>query len=431
VAEGTSCSDGKFCNGNEACDNQGNCIAGTPPDCTSSDPCVTKQCDEAQQTCAITANVGVKCSDGNACTVGDACDANGKCTSNGNKNCNDGKTCTADTCDPATGDCVYKPVTDGFQCDDGVACTTGETCRNGQCIAAGTVSCDDNNICTQDILDCQTSQCSHAPVVGTVACVPTDKCFYNGECSQGSCVGKTPVNCDDGNPCTKDSCDPASGCVHANEPVTTVCSDGNPCTADDRCRVTGKCVGTPITCAAIDDCHLPGICDEATGRCGTDPRRDDGAFCANGNGRCLNGSCRMLPTGAAGATGVAGAPNAGGNEGQAGSAGALTDVAGAAGTLGNAGNAGTAGAADIGGSSAVALGGATASPALGGGSGNPTSLAALGGNPSSRSVDDKDVYHRNPGGCSCSVPNHSSRNGLAALMVLGLAWVVRRRRPIG
>ncbi|HEY5960211.1 MAG TPA: hypothetical protein VIV60_26845, partial [Polyangiaceae bacterium] len=212
VPEGTTCSDGKFCNGNEACDGKGACVAGTPPDCTSNSECISKQCDETQQKCTETPNLGAKCSDGNACTTGDACDASGKCASTGVKNCNDGKICTSDECNPTTGDCVYTPVTDGNPCDDGNSCTTGEACRAGLC-TSGAISCDDNNICTQDTLDCQTSLCSHAPVTGAVACVPTDKCFYNGDCSQGACVGKTPVNCDDGNPCTKDSCDSASGCV--------------------------------------------------------------------------------------------------------------------------------------------------------------------------------------------------------------------------
>src|SRR2546425_11935512 len=44
----------------------------------------------------------------------------------------------------------------------------------------------------------------------------------------GGCV-HTPRNCDDGDPCTDDSCDPITGdCVHAPHN----CDDGNACTAD-------------------------------------------------------------------------------------------------------------------------------------------------------------------------------------------------------
>jgi len=62
----------------------------------------------------------------------------------------------------------------------------------------------------------------------------------------GSGVGcvHTPIVCNDNNPCTNDSCDPASGCVFSNN--TATCDDGNPCTAGDVCA-GGACGGTPIT----------------------------------------------------------------------------------------------------------------------------------------------------------------------------------------
>ncbi len=55
----------------------------------------------------------------------------------------------------------------------------------------------------------------------------------------------TPVNCDDGNPCTLDSCDPASGqCVH----TAVSCDDGNPCTLDSCDPASGQCVHSPVNC---------------------------------------------------------------------------------------------------------------------------------------------------------------------------------------
>jgi hypothetical protein len=42
--------------------------------------------------------------------------------------------------------------------------------------------------------------------------------------------------CDDGNTCTSDSCDPATGgCSHASLPDGRLCSDGNLCTTGDAC----------------------------------------------------------------------------------------------------------------------------------------------------------------------------------------------------
>jgi hypothetical protein len=53
------------------------------------------------------------------------------------------------------------------------------------------------------------------------------------------------VVCDDGNSCTNDSCDSATGCVATNS--TDPCSDGNACTAGDTCG-GGVCnAGTAIT----------------------------------------------------------------------------------------------------------------------------------------------------------------------------------------
>ena len=74
------------------------------------------------------------------------------------------------------------------------------------------------------------------------------------------------VNCDDGNPCTIDSCS-AKGCVH----VPINCDDMNPCTIDS-CSAKG-CVHVPVNCddgkpCTIDLCgakgcvHVPVNCDE-------------------------------------------------------------------------------------------------------------------------------------------------------------------------
>ena len=48
---------------------------------------------------------------------------------------------------------------------------------------------------------------------------------FDDECQDGQCGG-TPVNCDDDNPCTNDSCNQFLGCV--NIPNVDVCeADGN------------------------------------------------------------------------------------------------------------------------------------------------------------------------------------------------------------
>jgi outer membrane protein assembly factor BamB len=83
----------------------------------------------------------------------------------------------------------------------------------------------------------------------------------------GRCEGHAP-DCEDGDPCTVDACDDASGCVHRPR-----CDDGNPCTADS-CRSDGTCEsrpvadGTPCTlsCAPQAACQA-GVCAGAGDRC--------------------------------------------------------------------------------------------------------------------------------------------------------------------
>jgi len=47
------------------------------------------------------------------------------------------------------------------------------------------------------------------------------------------------VDCNDGNACTDDGCDAATGCVHANNAAP--CDDGNACTTGDVCD-EGECL---------------------------------------------------------------------------------------------------------------------------------------------------------------------------------------------
>ena len=73
--------------------------------------------------------------------------------------------------------------------------------------------------------------------------------------------------CDDGNPCTDDTCDPSSGCHHT--PNTAPCDDGNPCTASETCDGHGACVGLACdvgaTCGQL--CGSPLTCTGTGGDC--------------------------------------------------------------------------------------------------------------------------------------------------------------------
>ena len=97
------------------------------------------------------------------------------------------------------------------------------------------------------------------------------------------------ADCDDGNPCTVDACDAATGiCSYTNVPNMTPCADGNVCNGNEVC-VVGVCqVGTPLVCVDGNECTADS-CDAALG-CQFSPVQD-GTACNSGMGQCLAGVC--------------------------------------------------------------------------------------------------------------------------------------------
>ena len=59
------------------------------------------------------------------------------------------------------------------------------------------------------------------------------------------------MTCDDGNPCTQDSCVPGQGCSYVNQ-NGLACSDGYECTTGDVCQA-GMCVGDSSACTCVPD----------------------------------------------------------------------------------------------------------------------------------------------------------------------------------
>src|SRR6185436_9185826 len=123
-------------------------------------------------------------------------------------------------------------------------------------------------------------------------------CTSGDSCAGGTCRG-SPISCDDGNPCTTDACDPATGCVFANN--GSACDDGNACTRTDFCAHGGCVGGNSVVCAAVDQCHDAGVCDPASGAC-SNPERPDGTRCDDGslctsNETCQLGTCTAVRSG--------------------------------------------------------------------------------------------------------------------------------------
>ena len=247
------CDDNNPCTVNDRCKN-GQCL-GSPKDCDDNNICTQDSCNSQSGMCVHTPLNSIPCDDGNKCTVNDSC-TNGVCQGTF-ISCDDNNPCTDDTCDPMAG-CVFIPNTK--PCDDGNACTTGDKCMAGVCKGTPVV-CDDGNPCTNDTCD-PVRGCVFTPVDGNL-CDDGNACTTGDKCVNGTCKG-TPVSCNDNNPCTYDTCDPAQGCIHYLAPDGTVCDDGNVCTQNDVC-INGTCQGGNLVDCNDNDICTYDFCDPSIG----------------------------------------------------------------------------------------------------------------------------------------------------------------------
>ena len=322
--------DGDICTGDLFCPAQGG--AGTCQvneesilDCDDAIDCTVDACDP-QEGCTHTPFT-LPCVDQTSCTV-DSCDPVEGCLNTpDDSKCDDDNPCTVGICDPDLS-CVWAALEDGFFCgdpvgwgscqggqcvctpkcdektcgDDGCGGTCG-ACGNGylcveqvceadcaawcsgrDCGPAGPLSecdcgsCEDDNACTADLCLADGS-CSWVPQYG--ACDDGDGCTIDDHCALETCIG-TPVPCDDQNPCTVDSCDPATGlCTFdAGAAQDLDCDDGIPCTHDEVCD-DGACLGVQKACDDGNPCTLDS-CEVVTGVC-LHAILDDQTACDDGN----------------------------------------------------------------------------------------------------------------------------------------------------
>ena len=246
VSQGTSCDDATVCNGHETCDGSGACQAGAPLNCDDGNPCTAEACDPALGCVQTPVAAGTTCGDGTLCTGPQSCDGAGTCVTGAPLDCDDGNPCTADSCDPSTG-CQHTPLPYSTSCGSTDFCTGYQYCDGwGECLTY-TMSCDDGNPCTADSCDSITG-CQHTPLAPGNACT-TDKCAGTQTCdAAGQCVTVQPPLIDDGNPCTADACDLTTGITHTPLPAGTSCSDGNYCNGAETCDDKGSCLaGLPVT----------------------------------------------------------------------------------------------------------------------------------------------------------------------------------------
>lgn len=149
--------------------------------------------------------------------------------------------------------------------------------------------CNDGDDCTADTCEFASGACRNPPVADEVKC---DFGGLPGLCMSGVCEEDLcdRVECDDDDECTDDACNPANGtCGYAPAEDDTACDfNGFPglCKAGV-CEDANLCEG--IECDDDNECTDDG-CDRATGACSSTPV-DDGTQCDDGARTCVAGIC--------------------------------------------------------------------------------------------------------------------------------------------
>jgi hypothetical protein len=129
---------------------------------------------------------------------------------------------------------------------------------------------------------------------------PGEICRKPGDCANGFCrpadrTGRRYCGCTQSSDCPQlhagDQCHGAVCTQGACGLVVlegSACDDANACTASSTCDALGQCVGTPIECTPLDECHDPGTCDPQSGQC-SNPAKADRTPCSIGV--CVAGTC--------------------------------------------------------------------------------------------------------------------------------------------
>jgi hypothetical protein len=311
VMAGQPCDDGNACTQDDQCSPEGTCNGAGALGCNDNKLCTEDSCDPKSGCIFAPFTLDMEC-DGSLCTTGDSC-VEGVCAAGQVKDCPEVNPtdCLFHVCDNTTGECtVVQNQPEGFPCADANPCTDADACdANGICQSGSPHECVSQN-------PCKTAWCNEQAKEGTNPCV-TDfvaegtpcnddsKCTDNDACSpvgDGStlqCQG-VPVDCNDGNPCSLDTCDEAVGCAFEDKSNGTpcdlvgggkgtcqegICQDGDPTDCNDNIACTidldlgnGQCQHTPDhsfctdnqTCNGMETCDieqgcLPGVglnCDD-------------------------------------------------------------------------------------------------------------------------------------------------------------------------
>jgi N-acetylneuraminic acid mutarotase len=227
LSQGSGCDDSTLCNGHETCNDQGNCVPGAPAPVDDGQPCTVDSCDPVAGVRHVPASAGVSCDDQTVCNGRELCNGSGSCLPGAPLSLDDHDPCTNDVCDAALG-VSHPAAASGTSCSDGNACNGDERCNGGgQCAAGAAPVLDDGNRCTTDSCDSATGAVRHDPLPGGSSCANASLCDGAETCNgSGVCQPGVALIVDDGNACTADSCDPSIGVKHVLNPSGSCVAPG-------------------------------------------------------------------------------------------------------------------------------------------------------------------------------------------------------------
>ncbi len=275
---------------------QGLCVTQVPVNCDDGQPCTQDACDSKSGKCVNTA-----LKDGFGCPLGDPCVqtshcAAGVCKAVSPVNCDDGKPCTIDACESTSGKCTHTHDKDGKACATGDQCALESACKAGLCAKTKAKNCDDGQPCTVDSCDSATGKCAHVPLQNGYVCSSPDKCVTAAACTSGACTAVKTLSCDDGKACTQDACDSKTGSC-TSSPI----ADGVKCTLKSKCVLSAACDKGACKALQTKDCNDANVCtndacDPETGLCANQPVTE-GTACAVADkcvqsAGCASGACK-------------------------------------------------------------------------------------------------------------------------------------------
>ena len=201
---------------------------------------VTSDCDVVA--CSASVSDGFTATDSNvaqlALPLGPACD--------------DANLCTDEMC-ADDGGCLSVPNT--APCPDDDLCNGDEVCGGGECTSGPSVDCAGvASPCLEPVCNPETGGCD-LPVAEGTPCDDEDVCNGDETCSEGDCLGGTPLALSDDVDCTVDLCDTTDGVTH--EPNHAACELPGQLCVTTWCSPEEGCQAEPIP-----NCCGDGVLDE-------------------------------------------------------------------------------------------------------------------------------------------------------------------------